>query len=272
MIKRKGAVTLVGMIIISVCGWVAIVVFVIQPNIWVGSALSLAGGAAIGGVVAYLIRRWWFNKKMVVGGNFGSNENMIEGEMSDADFQQAVVKRMQDRVKKESEEGTNYGNDGYITVYREKRSHWGVPYELAVIRYFAVRRLPDNQFELIDYSVNAIGKHVVVEGERLPPNLRKFLGLDEFLYRDTLHAWQLGWPLKKQWEDAEKLAIQDCERLGPNLIIRLKMGGFLEVIVICGKKLKSYSRKLGDVVLSKWRSLLAKMRGYAVLRKGGKNG
>ncbi|GAI91032.1 unnamed protein product, partial [marine sediment metagenome] len=96
---------------------------------------------------------------------------------------------------------------------------------------------------------------------------RKLLGLDEFLWRDTLHAWQLTWPLKKQWENAEKLAIRDCERLGPNLIIRLKMGGFLEAIVICGKKLKSYSRKLGDVVfLSKWRFLLAKMR------KGGKNG
>jgi len=271
MIKRKGAVTLMGIIIISVCGWVAVLNFVIQPNIWVGLVLSLVGGVAIGGVVAYLIRRWWFNKKTVVGGNFGSL-NMIEGEMSDADFRQAVVKCMQDRVKKESEEGQDYGNDGYITVYREKRSHWGVPYELAVFRYFAVRRLPDNQFELRDYRINAIGKHVLVEGKRLPPNLREFLGLDEFLWRDTLHSWQLDWPLKKQWEDAEKLAIQDCERLGPNLIIRLKMGGFLEAMVICGKKVKSYSRKLGDVVLSKWRSLLAKMRGYAVLRKGGKNG
>lgn len=261
MIKRKGAVTLMGVIFISVCGWVAIVAFVIQPNIWVGSALSLVGGMAIGGVVAYLMRSWWFNKKMVVGGNFGSNENVIEGEMSDADFQQAVVKCMQDRVKKESEEGQNYGNDGFMTVYREKRSHRGVPYELAVFRYFAVRRLPDNQFELTDYRINAIGKHVLVEGERLPPNLGEFLGLDEFLYHDTLHSWQVDWPLKQQWEYAEKLAIQDCERLGPDLIIWLKMGCFLEAIVICGKNLKSYSRKLGGVVLSKWRSLSAKMRG-----------
>jgi len=261
MIKQKGAVTLIGIITVLVCGWVAIVAFVIQPNIWVGSALSLVGGVAIGGVVAYLIRRWWFNKKTVVQRNWGSNENMIEGEMSDADFWQAVVKCMQDRVKKESEEGQNYGNDGFMTVYREKRNHRGVPYELAVSRYFAVRRLPDNQFELSDYRINAIGKHVVVEGERLPRNLREFLGLDEFLYHDTLHSWQFDWPLKQQWEDAEKLAIQDCERLGPDLIIWLKMGCFLEVIVICGKKLKSYSRKLGDIVLSKWRSLSAKMRG-----------
>lgn len=261
MIRRKGAVTLIGMIMIPVCGWVAIVTFVIQPNTWVGSALSLVGGVAIGGVVAYLIRRWWFNKEMVVGGNFGSNENMIEGEMSDADFGQAVVKCMQDRVKKESEKGKEYGNDGFMTVYREKRNHRGLHYELAVSRYFAVHRLPDNQFELTDYRINTIGKHVVVEGERLPPNLGELLGLDEFLYHDTLHSWQLDWPLKKQWENAEKLAIQDCERLGPNLIIRLKMGGFLEAIVICGKNLKSYSRKLGSVVLSKWKSTLVKMRG-----------
>jgi len=261
MIKRKGAVTLMGVIFISVCGWVAIVAFVIQPNTWVGSALSLVGGVAIGGVVAYLIRSWWFNKKMVVGGNFGSNENVIEGEMSDADFRKAVVNRMEDRVEKESEEGQKYGNDGFMTVYREKRSHWGVHYELAASRYFAVNRLPDNQFELTDYRINASGKHVVVEGERLPPNLGELLGLDEFLWHDTLHFWQLDWPLKKQWEYAEKLAIQDCERLGPDLIIWLKMGGFLEAVVIGGKNLKSYSRKLGGVVLSKWRLLSAKMRG-----------
>jgi len=249
-------VTLMGVIFIPVCGWVAIVTFVIQPNIWVGSALSLVGGVAIGGVVAYLIRRWWFNKEMVVQRNWGSNENTIEGEMSDADFGQAVVKYMQDRVKKESEKGQNYGNDGFMAVYREKRNHRGLHYELVVVRYFAVRRLPDNQFELTDYRINASGKHVLIEGERLPPNLGELLGLDEFLWHDTLHSWQLDWPLKKQWENAEKLAIQDCERLGLNLIIRLKMGGFLEAVVICWKSLKSYSRKLGDVVLSKWRSIL----------------
>lgn len=171
------------------------------------------------------------------------NENGIEGEMSDADFEQAVTKCMQDRVKKEGEEGQNYGNDGLIEVYRERRIHRGIPYELAVTRYFAVTRLPDNQFEIRDYKslpwrINAIGKYVVVEGERLPHNLRELLGLDEFLWRDTLHYWQIGWSLRQQWDYAEKLAIQDCERLGPNLIIRLKMGGFLEAIVVCGTFMK----------------------------------
>ena len=60
MVKPKGAATLMGLIVISVCGWVALVSFVLAPNFWVGSALSLSGGAAIGGGVAYLMWRWWF--------------------------------------------------------------------------------------------------------------------------------------------------------------------------------------------------------------------
>ena len=52
--------TVTAIILISVCGWVAIVGLVIKPGILMGVALSLAGGAVIGCVVAYLIRRWWF--------------------------------------------------------------------------------------------------------------------------------------------------------------------------------------------------------------------
>lgn len=60
MIKRKGVAIVMGIILISVCGWVALVGLVLTDNIWVGSALSLAGGIAIGGAVSYLMRRWWF--------------------------------------------------------------------------------------------------------------------------------------------------------------------------------------------------------------------
>jgi len=59
-LRLKSAGMLMAIILISVCSWAAIVVLLLQPNIWVGSALSLAGGAAIGVVVAYLMRRWWF--------------------------------------------------------------------------------------------------------------------------------------------------------------------------------------------------------------------
>lgn len=60
VIKPKGARTVLGIILISVCGWVALVGLVLTDNFWIGSALSVVGGAAIGVAVAYLMRRWWF--------------------------------------------------------------------------------------------------------------------------------------------------------------------------------------------------------------------
>lgn len=63
MLKLKGAGTVLGIILISVCGWVAIIGLVIKPGILVGSALSVVGGMAIGAAVAYLMWRWWFKKE-----------------------------------------------------------------------------------------------------------------------------------------------------------------------------------------------------------------
>ena len=63
MMKLKSARTLMAIILIFVCGWVAVVGLVIKPSMGVGIALSLAGGAAIGCLVAYLIRRWWFKAR-----------------------------------------------------------------------------------------------------------------------------------------------------------------------------------------------------------------
>ena len=60
MVKTKGAATVMGIILLSACGWVALVSFVLTPNFWVGSALSFSGGIAIGLAVAYLMSRWWF--------------------------------------------------------------------------------------------------------------------------------------------------------------------------------------------------------------------
>jgi len=60
MIKLKGATTVLGIILVSAGGWAALVTFVLAPNIWIGAALSFAGGLAIGVAVAFLMRRWWF--------------------------------------------------------------------------------------------------------------------------------------------------------------------------------------------------------------------
>ncbi|GAI74940.1 unnamed protein product, partial [marine sediment metagenome] len=60
MIKLKGAGMVMAIMLISVCGWVAIVAFIIKPNMWVGSALSLFGGSVIGLAIFYLMKWWWF--------------------------------------------------------------------------------------------------------------------------------------------------------------------------------------------------------------------
>lgn len=64
MAKLKRARTLMAIILIPLCGWVAIVGLVIKPVFWLGAILSIIGGIAIGTVVAYLIRRWWFRRSL----------------------------------------------------------------------------------------------------------------------------------------------------------------------------------------------------------------
>lgn len=60
--KKKGAGIVMTIILISVCGWVAIVAFVIKPNMWVGVALCLGGGTVIGLGIIYLLWTWWFKR------------------------------------------------------------------------------------------------------------------------------------------------------------------------------------------------------------------
>ncbi len=66
MTNLKSSGTLMAIILVSVCGWVAVVGLIIKPIFWVGALLSIGGGVVIGTVVAYLIRRWCF--KGIVGG------------------------------------------------------------------------------------------------------------------------------------------------------------------------------------------------------------
>jgi len=58
--KKKGAGMVMTIMLVAVCGWVAIVVFVIKPDIGDGVALSVCGGAAIGLVIVWLMSSWWF--------------------------------------------------------------------------------------------------------------------------------------------------------------------------------------------------------------------
>jgi len=58
--KKKGAGMVMTIMLVTVCGWVAIVAFVIKPDIAAGVFLCLAGGSVIGLVIVWLMQRWWF--------------------------------------------------------------------------------------------------------------------------------------------------------------------------------------------------------------------
>ncbi|MBA7635933.1 hypothetical protein ES703_43544 [subsurface metagenome] len=60
--RKKGAGMLMTIMLVSASGWVAIVVFIIKPGLVVGAGLSLCGGAVIGLVIVWLIKRWWFRR------------------------------------------------------------------------------------------------------------------------------------------------------------------------------------------------------------------
>lgn len=143
--------------------------------------------------------------------------NTIEGELSNDQFTVKVMETMRARVEKEEKENHpgNYGNDGLVVIYEETKQHAGVNYKLKALRYFAVRRLPYGHFEIQPQrGMNKIGKHVVVEYEAEPPyKLKNLLGLDEFLYHDSLHVGQEDWTLRQQWEEMDRWATVDCDRL-----------------------------------------------------------
>ena len=140
------------------------------------------------------------------------DDNTIKGELNDEQFQLAVKKKMEERIALEEKEHQpgNYGNDGLVSVYQEEQQVNGIKYQLRVCRYFAVQRNPDGFEVQTGRGMNKIGKHVVVESNTRPDyGLRDFLGLDEFLWQDTLHSGQENWSLKQQWEYAESMAKND---------------------------------------------------------------
>lgn len=60
--KKKGAGMVMTILLVALCGWVSIVVFVIKAGLVAGAALSVVGGAVIGLVIAWLMKRWWFKR------------------------------------------------------------------------------------------------------------------------------------------------------------------------------------------------------------------
>ena len=64
MKKRTGAGMVMTIALSAILTWVLIVGLVIRPGPIGGAFLSLAGGCAIGLIIVYLMRRWWFRRPL----------------------------------------------------------------------------------------------------------------------------------------------------------------------------------------------------------------
>lgn len=60
--RLKSTETLMAIILISLCGWTALIGLVVKPSFLVGAILAIAGGIAIGLVIVRLITCWWFKR------------------------------------------------------------------------------------------------------------------------------------------------------------------------------------------------------------------
>jgi len=116
--------------------------------------------------------------------------------------------------------------DGYIETWRRKFVHKGIAFELAILRYYTL----DDGFTTMRRRVS--DRHVVVEyPEETRPlvGILEELGVEEFLWHDTLHSWNAKQTLPEQLEEAYGWAISDIDGL-PKLLD--------EIITKLKKKLK----------------------------------
>ena len=116
--------------------------------------------------------------------------------------------------------------DGYIETWRRKFIHKGIAFELAILRYYTL----DDGFTTMYGRVS--DRHVVVEyPEETKPLVKMLeeLGVEDFLWHDTLRSWNDRQTLPEQLEEAYRLAISDIDGL-PKLLD--------EVIANLKKKLK----------------------------------
>ena len=104
--------------------------------------------------------------------------------------------------------------DGFIETWRRKFVHKGIAFELAVLRYYDL----DSGFRPMSNRVS--DRHVVVEyPEETKPLVEKleWLGIEDFLWHDTLHSWNDKQTLEQQLRVAYNQAIEDIETLPKKL-------------------------------------------------------
>ena len=100
---------------------------------------------------------------------------MLEGEMTEEEFQRKV-----EEYRRRWKPGMS--RDGFIEVWRKRFFYRGIPYEIALLRYFNLNNP--------EAKLSRTGKHAVLEYpdelEELARFVNMWLGEDDWLYRDTL--------------------------------------------------------------------------------------
>ena len=105
--------------------------------------------------------------------------------------------------------------DGFIETWRRKFVHKGVAFELAILRYYD---LDDGFKPMLKDRIS--DRHVVVEyPEETKPLVEKLrrLGIEDFLWHDTLHSWNDRQTVAEQLKEAYNLAVEDIETLPKKL-------------------------------------------------------
>jgi hypothetical protein len=135
------------------------------------------------------------------------DDDHIIGEMSEEEFNNKLSE--QNEKRKENPKETR----GVMEIVWQKIFDYkGIKYLIKVVRY-GVCDDPSHR------GMNDLGKWVLVEYPEETKDLVNFvdgfegLGFYEFLYKDTLHAGQEHWSLKRMYEYAQQEAKSDIDKL-----------------------------------------------------------
>lgn len=123
--------------------------------------------------------------------------------------EQEFAEALEERKKEQLPQRERYGMDGYISVGSVDVLYRGIPYYVAVLRYYSLND--------VDKWIREPKYHAVVEhpkiNDRIMEIVKHFDGYTEFLYHDTLHAGQEHYTLEQHIQTSQDEAESDIDWL-----------------------------------------------------------
>lgn len=118
-------------------------------------------------------------------------------------------RRKVEEIRREREATGNQNRDGFVETWRHCFTYRGIPYEIALLRYFS--------FNDPNARLNRIGKHAVLEYPEPLRELHNFIeatfGNSEWLFQDTLHGFQHDWTEQMMIKEMHERAKEDIDWL-----------------------------------------------------------